>query len=541
MKAHRNTAILGVVGALALAFALIRPPHGGAPPAAPASASAEAAKKAATKESGGFTFGGGGDGKRVEVLPPRRGPIARSIEAPGTVQAGSEAGLGAPFDGRVTELVHDTGDRVEKGDVLFRLDPTEHEERVVEAEIDLNRKRTASDEARIEVAQAERRNADVVNEPSDLTEARLKVRQSELESQRTTAQLESAASRRDRCKQMLERGIGTSIDLEAAIGDHRVAEISVRLAQEQLSLARETLTFRERTWTEAKATAGKDLAVAGARLARAEADLRGAEVALQRAQRDLERTHVRTPLTGIVTGRGVNLGDQVTRATGSTTHYIVSDLEHLLVYCDVDEGDVAALARGQPSTARVTALGEEARLTGRVYDVGLRAETKAGAEVPSFRVRVLLEPGQPRSADLRPGMTATVVIETARQESALKVPIQAVLQRELREVPDEVQKAAPPALLAGKRPFDLVDLVFVLDGQVARARVVQRGLQDEDEVALDLGAPADAAQVIVGPYRVLEKLADGDPVRAEPAEVALPPDEPSTTQAAVAPVDTASR
>ncbi len=66
--------------------------------------------------------------------------------------------------------------------VLFRLDPTEHEERVVEAEIGVKRKRTARDEARIEVGQAERKHADVENEPSDLTEARLRLRQSELES-----------------------------------------------------------------------------------------------------------------------------------------------------------------------------------------------------------------------------------------------------------------------------------------------------------------------------------------------------------------------
>lgn len=514
----RRKVALGIVFALATVLALVRPP-GGSPKAA------EAAPKATSSSGGGgFRFGGGGDGKKVEVLPPRRGPIASTIEAPGTVQAGSEAGCGAPFDGKVVALVHDQGDRVKVGDVLFRLDPADQQERVVESEIDLARKRAARDEAQLELLQAERKHGEAAQEPSELTEARLRARQSELEAQRSAAQLEAAANKRSRSRQMLAQGIGTPIDLEAAESEHRVAEIGVRLAQEQLELARETLTFRERTWAEARATAEKDLAVSRVRLARAEADLKAAEVALARARRDLERTEVRSPLDGVVTGRGVNLGDQVTRATGDVTHYIVSDLEHLLVYCDVDEGDVARLAPGQRASARVVALGAERRLRGRVYDVGMRAQKKQGEEVPTFRVRVLLEPGQPGAADLRPGMTASVVVETAREEAALKVPLQAVVQRELRALPDAARERAPAALLEGKRPVDLVDLVFTVEGGKARAWVVGRGLQDEDEVTLGAGAPPDDAQVVVGPFRVLEKLEDGEAVRATPAEVALPPD-----------------
>lgn len=517
MNVRKGGLVLGAVAVVATAFALI-PPRG---------APAAAASPGAPSKGGGFglSFGGGGGGaKRVEVLPPRRGPIVRTIEAPGTVQAGSETGCGAPFEGKIVELVRDTGDRVAAGDVLFRLDPTEHRERVTEAEIDLDRKRTALDEASLEEAAAARKHAEAAEEPSDVTEARLRLRQSELEAQRAGAQLEAAASKRTRSRQMLEQGIGTPIDLEAAESEHRVAEIGVRLAQEQLALARETLSFRERTWNETKATAEKDLALARARRSRAEADLRAAEVALARARRDLERTEIRTPIAGVVTGRGVNLGDHVTRATADATHYIVSDLDHVLVYCDVDEGDVTGIAPGQRAWARVNALGDETRLAGAVYDVGMRAQKAQGSEVPTVRVRVLLEAGQPGFDALRPGMTATVVIETARADSALKVPIQAVVQRELRDVPEAVVQRAPSGLLDGKRPVDLVDLVFVVDGGRARAHLVRRGLQDEDEAAIDLGAVADDAQVIVGPLRTLEKLADGEAVQGEPAEVTLPPD-----------------
>ena len=60
------------------------------------------------------------------------------------------------------------------------------------------------------------------------------------------------------------------------------------------------------------------------------------------------------------------MGDEVARATGEVAHYIISDLGRLLVYMDVDEGDVVKGARGQPATVSVNALGDE-KLSGVVY------------------------------------------------------------------------------------------------------------------------------------------------------------------------------
>jgi HlyD family secretion protein len=518
----KRTHVLGGLAGLCVLFALIRAPG--------TTTTTEAATPQGSKKSGGgftMSFGGdgGGDGRRVETLTPRRGPIASTIECAGTVQAGSEAGISAPFEGKVCEIVRDVGDRVAEGEVLFKLDPTELEEKALEAELDLSRKRSARLEAEVELHQTERKFADAEQEPSDVTEARLKVRQGELQAQRATAQLESAASKRDRSRQMLAQGIATPIDVESAESEHRVAEIGVRIAQEELSLARETLTFRERTWGETRASAAKDLEVTRARLERAASDLKTADVALARARRDVDRAQGRAPLDGVVTGRGVNLGDQVSRVTGETTHFIVSDLEHVLVYCDVDEGDVVRVAAGQRATARVNAVGDEVRLEGRVYDVGLRGTVKQGQEVTTFRVRVLLSPGQAQLDRLRPGMTSTCVIETAREDAAYKLPLQAVVQRELRSLSDATRARAPKELLEGKRPFDLVDLAFFVEGGKAVARVIRSGLQDEDEVSLALGAPEGTPQVIVGPFRALEKLEDGEAVKAETAEVALPPDD----------------
>lgn len=480
----------------------------------------------------GFSFGGGGAAKRVDVIRPRRGDVAATCEASGTVRAGSEVGLGAPFEGRVVELVKDEGDEVEEGQVLFRLDATEYAEKVREAELTLVRQRAALLEAEAELVEAQRKAAEADKEPSELTEARLRLRQAELESQRARAQLEAAQTKLTRAEQMQAEGIGRLIDVESAKDEVRVSGISSRIADEQQQLARETTSFRERTWETTRAEATKNLAIYQARQERAKGDVGTSELTLEKARRDLERCDVKTPLAGTVTARGVNLGDLVGRVTKDALHYIVSDLDRLVVYCDVDEGDVVKVATGQRARVTVNALGQQTQLQGAVYDVGYRGQKNSGQEVTSFLVRVLIAPGQEGAKELRPGMTASVEIETERAEGALRVPLQAVVQRELKELPEAV-KAAPE--LAGKQPQDLIDVVFVVEDGKAHARLLQGGVRDAEHIELR-GGVAEDAQVVVGPYRVLDRLADGDAVRPE-----LLPDPAAPADGALAAVTSAER
>lgn len=504
-----------VVLALAAGLAQLRSPIGAA-----ASAAAEGQQASARAQPSGFVFGGAA-GRTVDTAPLRRGLIASTIDAPGTIQAGSEVGVSAPFEGTVLEIVKDEGDRVEEGDVIFRLDPRDYAEKVTEAELDLARKRSALAEAEAAHAEARRKQAEADEEPSDVTEARLKVRQSELGLERAGAQLDAAKAKLARDEQMLRQGIGRQVDVEAARSEHAVASIGVRIAEEELTLAKETRVFREDAWARTRRDAAQTALVAEATLSRARADLRTAELGLERARRDLERCEVRAPLRGLVTARGVNRGDLVSRPAPESPHAIVSDLDHLFAYLDVDEGDVVRVRELQRAKVTVHALEDDAPLWGRVYDVGLRATQKQGEDVKTFRVRVLLDEGQPRLAKLRPGMSTTAQVETGRAEQALKVPLQAVLRRERRELPADLATKLPeavrgPLAAAPAREDALLDVVVVVVDGAARLRVVRLGLLDADEAEVLDGLEPEA-EVVVGPYRVLEALAEGDRVVARRA------------------------
>ncbi|MEZ6186171.1 MAG: efflux RND transporter periplasmic adaptor subunit [Planctomycetota bacterium] len=459
--------------------------------------------------------GGSQAGTAVEVVTVRRGDVVERIEAPGTVRAGSETGAGAPFEGKVVELLKDEGDPVEEGDVLFRLDPQEKAEALEEARLTHARNAAALEEAKAEALESERLLEEVAREPSDLVEAQLRERQSQLQLERTQTELQAATTRLERAKLMESQGIGTEIDVETNRDALEVAANARRIAEAELKLAQETIRFRERTWTETQASREKDLAIARRRLERAQADHASSKVALERAQRDLERCAIRSPLQGTVTARGVNLGDQITRATGDTTHYIVSDLRVLVVYLDVDEGDVVDVRAGQPATVSVSAY-PHARFPGEVLDVGYRADTTT--DVATFRVRVVITVPAEEHV-LRPGMSARVEIETARVEDAWRIPLQSVVQREVRELPEPLR-----AELTDRAPEDLVDGFFAVREGKAAFVLLPPGVRDLEHAVAPPDLP-QPTQVVIGPFSTLNGLEDGRRLAAKESKDFYPPED----------------
>jgi len=102
---------------------------------------------------------------------------------------------------------------------------------------------------------------------------------------------------------------------------------------------------------------------------------------------------------------------------------------------------------------------------------------------------------------LKPGMTATVTITTARRDDVLRVPLRAL---RFRPESDAEAAAPPPAVAAGRTPEDGAG-VFVLDGEGELRRVELRtGLRDERWAEVVEGDLAPGASVAVAYRRPLE-------------------------------------
>ncbi len=191
----------------------------------------------------------------------------------------------------------------------------------------------------------------------------------------------------------------------------------------------------------------------------------------------------------------------------------ISDLSHMEVEIEIDETDIVDVAIGQKAEVEVEALADTV-LVGTVTEVGNSGITgMAGTqeEVTNFLVTVLLDDAHP---GLKPGMTATVSIVTAKHVDVLNVPIQAVVSRtpsELKEDEEETDKAEdePQLKRSERKDEEEFEGVFVVDeNDDARFVPVVTGIADE--LSLEVEGDLEAGQrVVSGPYKVLRSLKNG--------------------------------
>lgn len=131
---------------------------------------------------------------------------------------------------------------------------------------------------------------------------------------------------------------------------------------------------------------------------------------------------VKSPLAGTVLERHATLGENV---EGKDVLFLVADLSEVWVQAAVYEKDLARLRKGFEATVRTQAF-PDAPFRGTVTYVGQRVDEKSRT-VP-LRVSVKNAPAKDSTEPfaLRPGMFATVDIETSRREGVVLVPATAV-------------------------------------------------------------------------------------------------------------------
>jgi multidrug resistance efflux pump len=150
-----------------------------------------------------------------------------------------------------------------------------------------------------------------------------------------------------------------------------------------------------------------------------QAGVTGAQAAQRLAQIDLENTIIRAPENGRLSEVGVRLGQYVT--SGSQLMFLVP--AETWVIANFKEAQTARITIGQPASFTVDALGN-ARLTGKVEKLSpaagsefsvLKSDNATGnfTKVPQrISVRIRIDPGQPLSQRLRPGMSVQARVDT---------------------------------------------------------------------------------------------------------------------------------
>lgn len=382
-------------------------------------------------------------GVEVDLETVSRRDLVAKVSGSGRIEASRSVDVVANVVGKVLEVAVREGDSVEKGQLILRIDPAEAR-------------------AVLEQTQASRAAAEA-NERL----ARAELRQSEQELERQ--------------QDLVQRGLASTRDLQAA-----------------------------ETTRDVKA----------ARVSAASHDVADARARVEQAQTALDRTVIKADIAGVVVrlaveeGENVLAGDLYNRGSAIVT---VADLASMEAHVLVDETEVVHTKSGQAAEVEVDAFPDR-KLPGHVIEVGNSAY-EAGAlgsqEAKDFRIRVLLDQPPP---DLRPGLSARAEIVTGTSDDALSVPIEALVLRDPADQEQRLKRGGrAPARAeaeAGKESGESREKegVFVARDGVAVFVPLVTGIAGERHFEVVSGL-SGGEKVIRGPFDALRRMESGQKIR----------------------------
>ncbi len=225
-------------------------------------------------------------------------------------------------------------------------------------------------------------------------------------------------------------------------------------------------------------------------------ELEIAKAQYEEAMDNLEKTEIRAPISGRVVKLNIEEGETViigTMNNPGTIMMTIADLSKMLAIVEVDETEIADIHPGEEAEIRIDAF-PDTIIKGKVERVGympIQSSSISSERETNFEVRIDILGTSPL---LRPGMSVSADIITARKDSVLVIPIQAMGKREIK----------------GKK----MESVFVVKNGIARLRPIKTGKSSETEIEVIKGLKPGET-IITGPYKVLASLKDGDRVKGE--------------------------
>ena len=211
----------------------------------------------------------------------------------------------------------------------------------------------------------------------------------------------------------------TTAGVESAKAQVIEAEASIKAAESRSSQAR---AGREQAGAELRTaqTAPQQVVASKARAEAAAARVSLAEVAVKQAELNLQRTSVKSPVTGIVSRKSVEPGQVIQPGQPLMT---VIPLEQVWITANFKETQLKDMRVGQPVTIDVDAYGGR-EFNGKVESIAAATGSRFSLLPPDnatgnfvkvvqrVPVKIVLDGGQDAEHLLRPGMSVTPTVHT---------------------------------------------------------------------------------------------------------------------------------
>lgn len=316
----------------------------------------------------------------------KSGDFDISITTTGELEPKSSVSISGPagieqfgiYQMKISDLVPE-GKRVQKGDFVASLDPTEIVTKLKEADNDLTKLQAQYTQTQLDTNLTMRTTRDdLINLAFAVTERQLVLSQSKYEPPATIRQ----------------------------------AEIDLEKAQRALKQARENYVIKRKQNT--------------AKMQEVAASLATAQAKKDGISKFLDLLNIKAPAPGMVIYRKNWNGQKVvvggTISSWDPTVAKLPDLDTMISTTYVNEVDVRRIKTGQEVNIGLDAVPEK-KLKGKVFSVANVGEQRPNSDAKVFEVKILLSQ---RDTTLRPSMTTSNRIQIGMIKGALSVPLDAI-------------------------------------------------------------------------------------------------------------------
>jgi membrane fusion protein (multidrug efflux system) len=398
-------------------------PAGLATGAAPGSAAAEAARKKGSRKAVAFVLlsiaAAGGAAYYAEQ---------RHFEETDDAQIDGEiSSVGSRIAGTVTSTFVREGQDIKSGAPLVELDPADFEVMVEQAraQVALAEAQLKAEDPSVDIAQTSN-SAAATTAQSDIASAYANVSASKQAVSQFAAQLEQARANdrqirldKERDTSLLASRSISQAEYDRAESAAAASAAGVKALEQSLAAARDRVSeaaaraSQARThFAEIRSNAPLEIDTRKASVSMRRASLDLARAGLRQAELNLSYTHVLSPVDGVVSKKGVAIGDRI--APGQQL-FAIAQTKRIWVTANFRETQLRDIRPGQRAKVHVDALGVE--LNGTVEAIGgatgsrlsiLPPENASGNYVKVVQripVRIRLDEGQAGMAWLRPGMS----------------------------------------------------------------------------------------------------------------------------------------
>lgn len=402
-------------------------------------------------------------GEVVEIEKVQLRDIHEIVSASGKIFPETEVKISSDVSGEIVELYVDEGDSVKAGQVLARIDPEAYASAVESAS------------AGVSVSRSE-----LARSQSAIDNAKAQVEQ-------VKSQVENARRMHERNITLKAEGVISAQELETSEANLAQLEASLRSAQSNLRSAEQGA--KSAAFNVVSSRAG-----------------------LKEIQTSLNRTTILAPTDGIVSKLNVEKGERVvgTMQMTGTEMMRVANFNSMEVQVEVSENDILRVSLGDTAEIEVDAYLDEI-FKGIVTEIGSSAISinatqemqLTSDQVTNFIVKIRILPESyaslPNKAmPFRPGMSASVDINTHTESKTVSIPIQAVTTREKKK------QEGDSDTLTTSAEEEIEEVVFVIEGDTATMVNVKTGIQDNEYIQI-LSGLSEGQEVITGPYSTISR------------------------------------